>query len=75
MIPLVISCSTCQANSLYGGGDAVGWSIFFLLIVILIVASAVVFCMIRIARRSREFAQEEEIAMLAELHSSQSISH
>ena len=75
MIPLVISCATCQANSLYGGSDAVGWSIFFLLIVILLVASAVVFCMIRIARRSRRFAQEEELAMLAELHTPPTISH
>ena len=67
MIPLVISCATCQAKSLYGGGDAVGWSIFFLLIMILLVASAVVYCMLRMARRSRQYAQEEEIAMLAEL--------
>jgi hypothetical protein len=47
-----------------GGGDAVGWSIFFLLIVILIVASSVIFFMARIALRSRRFALEDE----AEFH-------
>jgi sugar phosphate permease len=34
-----------------GGGDAAGWSIFFMLVVILAVLSGVVFVLIRMARR------------------------
>jgi hypothetical protein len=37
-----------------GGGDAAGWSIFFLLVMILGVLGGVVFCVFRIARRERE---------------------
>jgi heme/copper-type cytochrome/quinol oxidase subunit 2 len=37
-----------------GGGDAAGWSIFFLLAVILAVLGGIVFCMFRIARREKE---------------------
>ena len=37
-----------------GGGDAAGWSIFFLLIVILAVLGGVSFFMFRIARREKE---------------------
>lgn len=36
------------------GGDAAGWSIFFLLIVILAMLGGVFFFMFRIARRERE---------------------
>ena len=34
-----------------GGGDAAGWSIFFMLVVILMVLSGVVFVLVRMARR------------------------
>jgi sugar phosphate permease len=34
-----------------GGGDAAGWSIFFMLVVILAVLSGVVFALVRMARR------------------------
>lgn len=37
-----------------GGGDAAGWSIFFLLFVILTMLGGIGFFMIRIARRQRE---------------------
>lgn len=37
-----------------GGGDAAGWSIFFLLVIILSMLSGIVFLMVRIARRERE---------------------
>jgi preprotein translocase subunit YajC len=37
-----------------GGGDAAGWSIFFLLVVILAMLGGVTFFMFRIARRERE---------------------
>ena len=38
-----------------GGGDAAGWSIFFLLFVILAMLGGIGFFMIRIARRQREY--------------------
>jgi hypothetical protein len=50
----IIACSTCRVSMIEGGGDAAGWSIFFLLAVILAVLGGIVFCMIRIARRERE---------------------
>lgn len=36
-----------------GGGDAAGYSIFFLLIVITLILGGVGFCMVRIARREK----------------------
>ena len=42
-----------------GGGDAAGWSIFALLVVILCVLGSVAFFMFRIARREREFLDPE----------------
>lgn len=50
----IVACSTCRVSMIEGGGDAGGWSIFFLLAVILAVLFGIVFCMIRIARRERE---------------------
>ncbi len=50
----MIACSTCRVSMIEGGGDAAGWSIFFLLAVILAVLGGIVFCMIRIARREKE---------------------
>ncbi len=37
-----------------GGGDAAGYSIFFLLVVILAMLGGITFFMLRIARRQRE---------------------
>lgn len=37
-----------------GGGDAAGWSIFFLLVVILSMLGGIGFFMFRIARREKE---------------------
>jgi hypothetical protein len=50
----LLACSTCRVSMIEGGGDAAGWSIFFLLIIILAVLGGVAFCMFRIARRERE---------------------
>ncbi len=45
-----LACSTCSAT--FGAsGDSIGYSIFFLLIVILAVLGGVAFFMIRLARR------------------------
>ncbi|MDH4444492.1 MAG: hypothetical protein QE267_05120 [Akkermansiaceae bacterium] len=49
----LLSCSTCRVTMIDGGGDAAGWSIFFLLIVILAMIGVVSFFMIRIARREK----------------------
>lgn len=37
-----------------GGSDAAGWSIFFLLVMILTMLGGIAFFMLRIARRERE---------------------
>lgn len=37
-----------------GGSDAAGWSIFFLLVIILAMLGGIAFFMLRIARRERE---------------------
>jgi len=49
-----LACSTCRVSMVEGGGDAAGWSIFFLLVVILAMLGGIAFCMFRIARRERE---------------------
>ncbi len=54
MIPLFLSCSTCRVSMIEGGGDAAGWSIFFLLVIILAMLGGIGFFMLRIARRERE---------------------
>ena len=51
---LSLACSTCRVNMIEGGGDAAGWSIFFLLVVILAMLGGIGFFMFRIARRERE---------------------
>lgn len=48
-----LACSTCRVTMIDGGGDAAGWSIFFLLFVIVAVLGGIGFCMVRIARRQR----------------------
>lgn len=49
-----LACSTCRVSMIEGGGDAAGWSIFFLLVVILAMLGGIGFFMLRIARRERE---------------------
>lgn len=53
MIPNLLCCATCAANY-QGEGNAAGWSILFLLAVILPVLFGVVWCMVRIARREND---------------------
>jgi hypothetical protein len=55
MIPSsILACSTCRVTMIDGGGDAAGWSIFFLLIVIVAMLGGIAFFMFRIARREKE---------------------
>lgn len=49
-----LACSTCRVTMVEGGGDAAGWSIFFMLVVILVMLGGIGFCMFRIARREKE---------------------
>lgn len=49
-----LACSTCRVSMVEGGGDAAGWSIFFLLVVILTMLGGIAFFMFRIARREKE---------------------
>lgn len=57
--PFLIACSTCANNFVDGETDAAGWSILFLLAVIVPVLLGVVFCMVRIARREQEALDPE----------------
>ena len=51
---LNLACSTCRVTMVEAGGDAAGWSIFTLLVIIVAMLGGVVFFMFRIARRERE---------------------
>ena len=53
-ISTFLACSTCRVSMVEGGGDAAGYSIFFLLIVILTILGGITFFMLRIARRQQE---------------------
>lgn len=48
-----LACSTCRATMIDGGGDAAGWSIFFLLAVILAMLGGVGVFMVCLARREK----------------------
>jgi len=50
----LLACSTCRVSMIEGGGDAAGYSIFFLLIVILAVLVGVGFFMGRLIKRESE---------------------
>lgn len=53
-LPLFIACSSCRNSMVIGGGDAAGWSIFFLLIVILGMLGGIGFFMFRFVMREKE---------------------
>jgi hypothetical protein len=55
----ILACSTCRVTMIEGGGDAAGWSIFALLMIILPVMFGITFFMLRIARRERQFLDPE----------------
>lgn len=46
-----LACSTCRVSMIEGGGDAAGYSIFALLVVILSVLGGIGFYMIRMISR------------------------
>jgi hypothetical protein len=49
-----IACSTCRVTMIEAGGDAAGWSIFFLLGVILAMLGGIGFFMFRLVRGEKE---------------------
>jgi len=51
---LNIACTTCAKSFQEAGGDAAGWSIFFLLATVIPVLGATGICMVRMVRRERE---------------------
>jgi len=53
LIPEIFACSTCRVTMVEAGGDAAGWSIFFLLGVILAILGGIGFFMFRIALRQK----------------------
>lgn len=53
---IVPACSTCRATTILGGGDAAQWSIFFLFVIIVGLLSIIGVCMVRLAKRSRQYA-------------------
>lgn len=54
MVIQLFACSTCRVTMIEGGGDAAGWSIFFLLLVVLGMLSGIGFFMVRIAQRQKQ---------------------
>ncbi len=48
-----LACGTCRETMAVGGGDAAGWSIFFLLGVVLAMLGGVGFFMVCLARREK----------------------
>ena len=59
MIDTLLACATCASNFQDETTNAAGWSIFFLLGMILPVLAGVVFFMIRLARRSEQTLDPE----------------
>ena len=51
---LNIACTTCAKSFQEAGGDAAGWSIFFLPATVIPVLGATGICMVRMVRRERE---------------------
>jgi len=54
-----IACATCQLNTAGSSGDAAGWSIMFLLVVILLVLGGVGTLMFRMMRRESQMLDPE----------------
>ena len=59
MIDSLLACATCANNFVEGETNAAGWSILFLLAVIVPVLGGVGFCMARIARRETDGLEPE----------------
>ena len=58
MLDSILACATC-ANNFRGDGNAAGWSILFMLGVIVPMLAGVVFCMVRLVRREGDSLDPE----------------
>lgn len=58
MLHSLIACATCASN-FRDEGNAAGWSILFMLVVIVVMLAGVVFCMVRLARRESQSLDPE----------------
>ncbi len=59
MFDSLLACATCAANFKDDTTNAAGWSIFFMLGIILPMLAGVVFFMVRLARRSEQSLDDE----------------
>jgi hypothetical protein len=48
---LHLACPTCANNFHEAGGDAAGWAIMFMVVVVVSILASIGFFMVRIARR------------------------
>lgn len=51
---LILACPTCANSFQEAGGNAAGWAIMFMVIVVVAMLSAIGFFMARIAKRESE---------------------
>ncbi len=51
-----LACSTCRVTMIAGGGEAAGWSIFFLLVVVLGMLAGIGVFMVHLARLEKKHA-------------------
>lgn len=49
-----LACSTCANNFANTNGDAAGWAIFFMLLIIIPMLAMICFFIFRIAKRQKE---------------------
>ena len=51
---LIVACSTCAHSFQQAGGNAAGWAIMLMVLIIMPMAAGIVFFIARIARREAE---------------------
>lgn len=51
---LILACPTCANNFSEAGGNAAGWAIMFMVVVVVAMLSTIGFFMVRIAKRESE---------------------
>lgn len=59
LLDLNLACQACKGAFEYGGKDAAGWAILFMLMIIIPMLAAVGFFIIRIARRQKAHADSQ----------------
>jgi len=54
-----LGCLTCAKAFEHAGGNAAGWAILVMLIILVPVLSTIGFCMVRLARREKDHLDPE----------------